>query len=172
MMHNWKTTTFLWPDKQQFVSVSFPCAVQYVQCQTDCVLQTALISLWHWLFSQNDPLSSLDCSQHPHGLSPPSPKDTLSSPRLKRLTFKTVIMSSLLFWPQCLHTVCCWERRTPTHCMKPIFKQDSHPSSAAEQGLLHSCDTEALRPHLNLDVLLSLFQWRLHQIDSPPETFL
>lgn len=59
----------------------------------------------------------------------------------------------------------------PARCMNKT-KESLHPSAAAEQGLFHSRDTEAFRPHLHLNVLLSPFQWGLHEIHYPPETFL
>lgn len=46
------------------------------------------------------------------------------------------------------------------------------PSAAAEQNVFHSCETGGLGLHLHLDVLLGLFQGRLHQVDHPPEAFL
>ena len=54
-----------------------------------------------------------------------------------------------------------------------ILKPDFPPSSAAETNyFFHSCDTEPFGLHLNLNVLLSLFEWSLHQIDDPPEALL
>lgn len=62
------------------------------------------------------------------------------------------------------------EIRTPAH--SAAFCRGLHPSPAAEQSLFHCGEAQSLGPHLQLDVLLSLFQWSLHQIDHSPKTFL
>lgn len=49
--------------------------------------------------------------------------------------------------------------------------QFSPLSSAADQDF-HGGETQALRPHFNFNVLLSLFYWGLHQINDSPEAFL